>query len=178
MITITLDAGKLKNRLDIIGNPAKGIKKSLKEVGEYMVNSIRQNMYEGGRPNKWDDLTGGGVSRLMQTLKLHNSIKVTELTDTSIHIGSTDNERKVSALRFGAISPSSTERYRAIMGNLRRQGRFIDNYKEFTKNVKGTKRRKNHTIKLPAREFMKFQREAGSDIENIKQILIKYITQE
>lgn len=118
----------------------------LGEIGEYMMDSITMNFYQGGRPETWEPLKRTGEpSLLMQSGRLVSSLQMAS-NDTEAKVWIDTNAVPYAAIHNfgGVIKHPGSNKFQAFEWN----GEMV-----FTWSTKP------HDIPIPQRQFMMFQEE-------------------
>jgi phage gpG-like protein len=159
MITTTIDATGLNLKINALTDKLKDTTPMMELIGDYVVGSVRKNIDDGGRPNKYPSNIRGN-NPLNKTGESYRAIRKELVTATSVTVTSGG----------GNAGYSNTGHWQNVTDKMR--GYFYWQYK-LSKEIFWLKMSRKDRLWKPERKYMMFQEPV--DVDAIKNIVSDYL---
>jgi phage gpG-like protein len=164
MIQVKIEDHGLISKLQLTVDRLTNMKPVLENIGKYMQASIRENIDSGGRPTKWKKNIYGQTALTNRSTPstggLYGSIRIMELTDKSVTVG-TDVPYAKFHQQGAAWTPSARQR-KFFFWMINKRGVYS----------RAKADSKTPLWVIPIRRFVMFQQE---DIGNIQEQISNYL---
>jgi phage gpG-like protein len=159
MINATIDATKLNLRIQTIGERLKNTRPLMDSIGDYVVGSVRKNIEEGGRSDRYAPNIRGNTP-LLRTGESYFKVQKNDISDTSVTVSSAG----------GNAGYSNTEHDQIVTPMMKRF--FMFKYWE-TKERFWLAMALKKKLHKPKRRYMMFQQ--PFDVEEIKKMVSAHL---
>jgi len=161
MITYTLDASGLNLRLSVLSEKLKNTRPLMDTIGDYVLGSVKKNIDEGGRANKFTPNIWG-TSPLKKTGLSYSLIRKDVISDNSVEVSSGGGNAGYSHSEHTTLNSPQAKRFFWFQYMQTKQIQWL--YMALSKKAWFTH---------PQRRYMMFQEPL--DVEEIKKMVLQHL---